>query len=207
MVAPSGENATSRVAWPPTGSRGTHRFRFAARGEIAGAVGKAQDRAGTGDIDPLRFCTGRIKGDAERIVQPRRKHRFLGSRAAIGPQHADAAGSAFRDEYIAVRCGADEPRPSQAGGEQVDGKADWDERLLVAPMRDSDKVTGRFGRLRRRQIARPDETVHARPVGAPIAEGGAAFENAGGRLRKAARRRGKGRRQCSSRATDRSNGA
>jgi hypothetical protein len=51
-------------------------------------------------------------------------------------------------------------------------------------MRDSDKVTGRFGRLRRRQIARPDETVHARPVGAPIAEGGAAFENAGGRLRK-----------------------
>jgi hypothetical protein len=50
-------------------------------------------------------------------------------------------------------------------------------------MRDSDEISDSFRRLRRRQIARLDQTAHARPVGAPIAESGAAFEDAGRGLR------------------------
>jgi hypothetical protein len=55
-------------------------------------------------------------------------------------------------------------------------------------VRDSDEIGDSFRRLRRRQIARLDQTAHARPVGAPIAERGAAFEKAGRGLREKRRK-------------------
>ena len=52
---PSLENTTSRVEWPPLGSFGDDGLRLAARLEVAGAIGKAHDAIGVGDVDPLRI--------------------------------------------------------------------------------------------------------------------------------------------------------
>ena len=45
--------------------------------EIAVATGEAKHGVGIADIDPLRIGSGRIEGDAERIVHPRGKDRRL----------------------------------------------------------------------------------------------------------------------------------
>ena len=118
------------------------RFGGAARGEIAVAVGKAQHGIGIADIDPLRIGSGRIEGDAERIVKPRRKDRRLCRLAAIGPQHADAPGAAFRDEDVAVGSGARCTRTGETRSEQVHFEAGRNGRLLIAPMHHSDEVVG-----------------------------------------------------------------
>src|SRR5215469_3699645 len=127
------------------------------------------------------FSPGKHRSLASSLAS--RRGGSLGGRPAVGPQHAHAAGAALGDEYVAIRRGADDPRPGEAGGEQVDGKARRNERLLVGPMRDSDEISDGFRRLRRRQLTRRDMTAHARAIGAPIAVGGPALKNAAGRLR------------------------
>src|SRR5262249_25467604 len=89
-----------------------YRFGVTARREIVAAIWETQDGVGVGDVNPLRVSAGWIKGDAERVLQPRCRHGLHRSRAAIWAHDADAAGLAFSDKYVAVRRSADNPRTS-----------------------------------------------------------------------------------------------
>src|SRR5215472_15631688 len=108
-----------------------HGFRFAARGGVAAAIGKARYGAGLGYVNPLRVGAGRIERDAERIIETGRKHEFLHRLATIRPKDGDTASPAFGYEYVAVRRSADNARPTQSRGEQIDRKARRYARRLV----------------------------------------------------------------------------
>src|SRR5207248_7330732 len=97
--------------------------------------------------------------------------------------HADASGAAFRNEYVAVRRGADEPRRREPGGKQIDGKVGGNARFLVGAVRDSDRVGDRAGGLRPRQVGRPNKPARPWRVGTPVAKRGVTFQNAAAGLR------------------------
>ncbi len=98
---------------------------FAARGQVAAAVGKPDHAVTIRDIDPLGIRPERIEGDPVGLRQPGREHFILQrlAGAARHSQHAHLVGAAFGEEEIAVRCGADHARNVQAGRHHLDREA------------------------------------------------------------------------------------
>src|ERR1700687_1063125 len=96
--------------------------------EIAVAVGKTNDGAGLGDVDELRFGAGRIKRDPEGSVEPLHEYFVdVGFPGPLpGPQDADSARRAFREEHVAVGSGADQARIVEAGEEFLNLEARGD---------------------------------------------------------------------------------
>jgi hypothetical protein len=93
-----------------------HDLDWAAGGEIAIAIGKADHGIGVADIDPLRIGSGRIERDAERVVQARCERARRRRAVAVRPQHADAPGAALRDENVAIRRHANDARLGESRG-------------------------------------------------------------------------------------------
>src|SRR3954454_9969429 len=76
----------------------------AARFHIPIRVGKTHHGIGIPNIDPLRIRTGRIKGDAEGLLQARGK-RFAALRLAVfrdAAEYFDHARIALGEEHVAI---------------------------------------------------------------------------------------------------------
>src|SRR5262249_25427330 len=122
-------------------------------------------------------------------IETGRKHEFLRRLATIRPKDGDTASPAFGYEYVAVRRSADNARPTQSRGEQIDRKARRYARRLVGAVHDAHHAGYRLRRLRGRQIGRPNKPTRSRRIRAPVAERRAAFEHGACGLRKKRRQK------------------
>ena len=87
--------------------------------EIVLGIGEANDTVVLPDIDPFWSGSRGIEGYAERSAEAVRVHRVSGELSVrAGPQDADAARGAFRNEKIAIGRNADETRPFEALGKK-----------------------------------------------------------------------------------------
>ena len=80
--------------------------------KIAIAIGKAHDRAGVGDVHPLRLGTRRIEADPEGLGQVLGE-RLDGARTgSVGPwsQHAHSVSKHLGDEDVPVGRNAQQAR-------------------------------------------------------------------------------------------------
>ena len=101
IFLPSGENAISRVEWPPVAKAFSTTTSFGAVAfEIAGLVGEADHRIGVGDVHELRIVAGWEERDAERAVQVGREdlHLLRLAGRVPAPQDADPAWTGLGDE-------------------------------------------------------------------------------------------------------------
>ncbi len=88
----------------------------AARLQIAVTVGKAYNCVGVAHINPLRIFSRGVKGDSVRPLQSAGEDLHL-LRLAVGSQaakNANASGSAFREEDVAIGSGPQQTRIVQA---------------------------------------------------------------------------------------------
>src|SRR6202049_1897735 len=91
-------------------------LRRAARLQIAEAVGKAYNFVGVADIYPLRILPRGVKRDSVRALQSAGEDLHLLG-LAVGsqsPKNANASGSAFREEDVAIGSGPQQARIIQA---------------------------------------------------------------------------------------------
>ena len=77
-----------------------------------------------GDINVVRLGSGRIEGDAERLVEAMGEglDRSGMRRPIGGAHHADKAGRGLGQEHVAVRRDPQDARVVEALGEQIDAK-------------------------------------------------------------------------------------
>ena len=154
-----------------------HRFGFAAGGEVAVAIRKADHRTGVGDVDPFGIRAGRIERNAEMCGKARRVHFAARLARVRGPQYANAAGTAFRHEDVAIGCGANEARLIKPLGKQADFEARRHQRLCACGAIDNPHtVRVRGPEVRGRQVLGPYMPAQSRPVGVPVGERRAALE-------------------------------
>ena len=150
-VAREGDIAGRMAA--PAREIGDDDVRIAARGQVAAAIGKAQHSVGIGDVQPFRLASGRIEGQPERFIEPRCE-----GLDPIGPgcafrsaQHPDAPGLRLRDENVAVRREANDPRRIELCRQAFDAKAPGNlRRRRWRPRHDSRAIARRGRSVRRR---------------------------------------------------------
>src|SRR5580700_8202899 len=102
-------------------------FRLALRLQVSIVIGKADYSVGIADIDILWAWSGRVKGNAIRLVQAAGKSLSLLRFSIAGnpAEYLDVTSMALSDEDITVGRGRDFARLIKAGGEQFDFESGW----------------------------------------------------------------------------------
>src|SRR6516225_8312727 len=150
--------------------------------QIAGSIGKADDRVGIRDIDKSRVRSGRPERDAKRPIETVGEGVDLWrSRVARRAQHANAAGSALRDKNVASRCNPEQTRVIEPAGEELNGKARRRLRPRAArASHDAGVAVSARRRVRRWHVRRGNLASYPRRIAAPITIGCGAGQDWGG---------------------------
>src|SRR6266481_7855211 len=123
--------------------------------QVSILIGKADDSVRVADVDPLRFISRRIKGDAVGTVEPFNEDRSLPG-LAIGcdaTEDLDFAAAAFSQKQIAVGGGADQTRIVESLCVELDGESVRPFRPRIIGTRHQLRtIVGRIGSVRRGKV-------------------------------------------------------